>query len=94
MRKTSTIISRSFLSGKACREPNISTDGRVVYSYAAPIGVRDGDKFLILQAREHSLTTSRHCNDLSTACSLEYGYDSVERVNRFKLSEVILEKGY
>jgi hypothetical protein len=61
MRKNAQNVIEAFLSGKAKAEKTISTNGRVLYSYAMPIAVRiDGHYYVVAYSDAPTATTRSH----------------------------------
>jgi hypothetical protein len=52
-------VINAFLSGRSASASHLSTDGRVIYTYAEPLAVRQGNTFLV-NSTKYSMTSSCH----------------------------------
>lgn len=78
----------AWLNGRTCKMGNLSTDGRILYSYNAPIGIRKAGDVYILKAGEYSVTTSKHCNQAARECFVSF-VTCISRVSKTELKDTI-----
>lgn len=66
---------------------HVSTDGRVLFSYMAPIALQFMDTFYVLESGVYSITTTKHCNAAASASPA----GCVKRVTKAELKKLIAE---
>ena len=80
-------VIKNWQNGTRDCQGHVSTDGRVLFSYMAPIALQFMDTFYVLEGGVYSITTTKHCNAAAFAAPA----GQLVRVTKAQLQKVIQE---